>query len=329
MEASMARMEKGAGALSAQLAEAELRLSQLSNEFANSGDASVFKEIEKTAKEILSLRQQTAREEEKIRSETTKTSEEYRKQADAQARATTSLMDEIQMLEAKLSGNTELTEELQRQKDFREAFAETKNVEQADRLAELRSRERQAGDFGGAAARRGGGFSQAPPQTNIERLRDAAQNDPRARAEMFRIQNEQSKAMDRAGAMREGGMFNSAALAEIRGERRAEQSAEKFRATEIATERFGGRNMGEAERNFRNMMAEQGVFGGQQGSLEKWAKEQAKTEKEREREERSAGGGAGANAGSALSDRTGEIVGKLSELITEVKERLPQNALAA
>jgi hypothetical protein len=147
---------------------------------------------------------------------------------------------------------------------------------------------------------------------------------------MFRIQNEQSKAMDRAGAMREGGMFGAAARTEIRGERRAEQRAEKFRATEIATERFGGNNMGEAERNFRNMMAEQGMIGSrEQGSLEKWAKEQAKTEKEREREERSAGGGAGANAGSAPSDRTGEIVGKLSELITEVKERLPQNALAA
>jgi hypothetical protein len=320
-------MEKGAGALSAQLAEAELRLSQLSNEFANSGDASVFKEIEKTAKEILSLRQQTAREEEKIRSETTKTSEEYRKQADAQAKATTSLMDEIQMLEAKLSGNTELTEELQRQKDFREAFAETGSVEQADRLAELRSRERQAGGSGGSAARRGGGFSEPAPQTNIERLRAAAQTDPNARAALMRLNAEQSRGTERAGSMRERGAFNSAARAEIRAENRAEKRAEKFNANQIAMDRFGGSNEGEAFRNYRNMMAEQGVFGSSQSDFRKWAREQAKSEKEREREEKKAGGGAGGGGGgSAAAALATEST--LSQLLKEIMERLPQNALA-
>ena len=328
LEASMARMEKGAGALGAKLAEAELRLSELSNEFANSGDANVFKEIEKTAKEILSLRQQTAREEEKIRSETTKTSEEYRKQADAQARATTSLMDEIQMLEAKLSGNTELTEELQRQKDFREAFAQTGNAEQADKLAELRSRERQAGGSVGSVPRRGGGLSSSAPQSNLDLLRQQAETDPRARAELFRLQNEQSRDMNRAGDLRERGFFQSSASAEIRAEKRAEQRAERFNARELATDRFGGKNMGEAFQNFRRMMSEQGVFGSSQKDFEKWAREQVRTEKEREREERRAGGDGG-GSGAAASDPMGGISGQLSIIISEITKRLPQNALAA
>jgi hypothetical protein len=335
MEASMARMEKGAGALSAQLAEAELRLSQLSNEFANSGDASVFKEIEKTAKEILSLRQQTAREEEKIRSETTKTSEEYRKQADAQAKATTSLMDEIQMLEAKLSGNTELTEELQRQKDFREAFAETRNVEQADRLAELRSRERQAGGSVGSAPRRGGGFSEPVPQTNIERLRAAAQTDPSARAALMRLNAEQSRGTERAGELRDGGMFSSAARAELRAERRAEQRAERFNAIQAATDRFGGRNMGEAFNNFRRMMSEQGVFGSNQQDFEKWAREQAKSEKQREQEERGAGAGGKGDAATKPADPMAGVATDISairNILTQqdgIHDRLPIRVMAA
>ena len=183
-----------------------------------------------------------------------------------------------------------------------------------------------------APSRGAGGSSRfsasAPrPQTSLDRLRQSAQDDPRARAEMFRIQNEQSKAMDRASRMREGGMLGAAARTEIRGERRAEQRAEKFRATEIATERFGGRNMGEAERNFRNMMAEQGIIGSkEQGSLQQWAKEQAKTEKEREREERSAGGAGGSGGGSA--DPINTVVSKLDSIIKEITERLPQNALS-
>jgi hypothetical protein len=185
-----------------------------------------------------------------------------------------------------------------------------------------------------APSRGAGGSSRssasAPrPQSSLDRLRQSAQDDPRARAEMFRIQNEQSKAMDRAGTMREGGMFNSAAQLEIKSERDAQQRAEKFRAREIATERFGGNNAGEAFRNFRDMMAEQGVFGSSQKDFEKWAADQAKSETERKEEEAKRSGGAGAGAGSAPQDKSAEIVGKLSELITEVKERLPQNALAA
>jgi hypothetical protein len=164
------------------------------------------------------------------------------------------------------------------------------------------------------------------PQSALDRLRQSAQDDPRARAEMFRIQNEQSRAMDRAGTLREGGMFRSAANAEIRGERRAEQRAENFRAREIATERFGGRNTGEAFRNFREMMSEQGVFGSNQQDFEKWAKEQAKSEKERQAQESS--GATPSKDGSKPTDPMQSVVSKMDKIIAEIMERLPQNALS-
>jgi hypothetical protein len=184
-----------------------------------------------------------------------------------------------------------------------------------------------------APSRGAGGSSRssasAPrPQSALDRLRQSAQDDPRARAEMFRIQNEQSRTTDRAGTLREGGMFRSAANAEIRGERRAEQRAENFRAREIATERFGGRNMGEAFRNFREMMSEQGVFGSNQKDFEKWAATQAKSEKERQQEELEggAGGGKGGKGGGG-TDPLNTVVSKLDSIIKEITERLPQNAL--
>jgi hypothetical protein len=175
-----------------------------------------------------------------------------------------------------------------------------------------------------APSRSAGGSSRSsasapPPQSALDRLRQSAQDDPRARAEMSRIQNEQSKAMDRAGRMREGEMFGAAARAEIRGEQRAEQRAEKFRAREIATERFGGNNMGEAFSNFRNMMAEQGVLGSNQEDFEKWAEEQAKSGKEREREEERASG-----AGGGSQAKQGDPISKVSQTIENIYKILSQ-----
>jgi hypothetical protein len=162
---------------------------------------------------------------------------------------------------------------------------------------------------------------------------------------MFRIQNEQSKAMDRAGRMREGGMFNSAASAEIRGERRAEQRAEEANVKQFLRDQYGTGNFGDAFREFdrnnnisgwgstRKLMELHGYEPelGESSSqaFERMVRDQAKSESERKEEEVQRSGGAGGGSGSAPQDKSAEIVGKLSELITEVKERLPQNALAA
>jgi hypothetical protein len=304
MEASMARMEKGAGALGAQLAEAELRLSQLSQEFAQSGDADVFKEIEKTAKEILTLRQQTAKEEEKIRSETAKTSEEYRKQADAQARSIVSIDEEIQMLEAKLGGNEALTEEIQRQQDFRKAFEKTRNVEQADKLADLLSRERQmesgaqspgqriANEEAAARALHAprGGPRNAPPSEGM-------------RAAMLRGESRGNRARQRGNELAEAGMFRSAVRAFDRADRTADRIAENQRVRDFYGSEFGAGNAGEAFGEFRDMfgglnsksMIEKGLEDAglkydptrdEQANFDRLAREQSKSPEERAREER-------------------------------------------
>ena len=304
MEASMARMEKGAGSLGAQLAEAELKLAELSQEFAQSGDAEVFKEIEKTAKEILTLRQQTAKEEEKIRSETAKTSEEYRKQADAQARSIVSIDEEIQMLEAKLGGNEALTEEIQRQQDFRKAFEKTGNVEQADKLADLLSRERQmesgaqnssqriANEEANARALHAprGGPRNAPPNEGM-------------RAAMLRGENRGNRARQRGNELAEAGMFRSAVRAFDRADRTADRIAENQRVRDFYGSEFGAGNAGEAVGEFRDMfgglnsksMIEKGLEDAglkydptrdEQANFDRLAREQSKSPEERAREER-------------------------------------------
>jgi hypothetical protein len=249
MEASMARMEKGAGALGAQLAEAELRLSQLSQEFAQSGDADVFKEIQKTAKEILSLRQQTAREEEKIRSETAKTSEEYRKQADAQARSIVSIDEEIQMLEAKLSGNEALSEELQRQQDFRKAFEATGSAEQADKLAGLLAQERQM--EGGGRGGSGGSTTRTDrPLTQDQRV---AQMRAAAAAE---------RTMGRAGEFQAGGMFNSAVNRQMASERAEALVMDRQANRDLAAQfDFAGREAGNLGEAMKSVIDEVGKMG--------------------------------------------------------------------
>jgi hypothetical protein len=359
MEASMARMEKGAGALGAQLAEAELKLAELSQQFAQSGDAEVFKEIQKTAKEILSLRQQTAKEEEKIRSETAKTSEEYRKQADAQARAIMSLDEEIQMLEAKLSGNEALTEELQRQQDFREAFEKTGNVDQADKLAGLRARERQMDGAGRGGS--GGGSSLGPVGARLP-----TENE---RVGELRGGAAQQRADQRAAELANAGMFRSAIRAQDRGQRAADRAMDSARMRDMAAQfDFAGRsagNVGEAMKglvdemgrmdfldklretegfdptkgemdNFKNAL-EKGAFDAQrdferdaEGKMRRMADEQSKTPDQRKREEeearsksKSPGGGQDQQQQAAQL-----IYNWLTDtFFTEFKERLPQSAM--
>jgi hypothetical protein len=185
------------------------------------------------------------------------------------------------------------------------------------------------GDGGGGGGNRGGGSSRAAaPQSNLDRLRDAAKTDPRARAELMRLQNDQSQAMSRASDFRARGFFSSAASAEIRAEQRAEQQADKIAARNLATDRFGGSNMGEAFRNFREDMAKHGgSFAGSQKDFEKWANQQAKTEKQREQDQAASGSGAGAKTESK-GEPFGEVVGRLDQIIAEITERLPQTSMA-
>jgi hypothetical protein len=151
----------------------------------------------------------------------------------------------------------------------------------------------------------------------------------------MRLQNEQSQQMSRADDLRARGFFSSAASAEIRAEQRAEQRAEKIAARNLATDRFGGSNMGEAFRNFREDMAKQGGgFAGSQKDFEKWAQEQVKTEKERERQEEMGSGGpgqAGAQGKDPMTTLAADI-GEIKTVLTRtdgILDRLPVRSLAA
>jgi hypothetical protein len=316
MEASMARMEKGAGALGAQLAEAELRLSQLSQEFAQSGDADVFKEIEKTAKEILSLRQQTAREEEKIRKETTETSAEYRKQAELQARAIVSIEEEVNLLEAKLSGNKDLMAELQRQQDFNEAREKTgrSDVGLADRLAELRAEERRREEEEAGQRTSRGGVSRIDPTTN-QRI-GALRGDFRAR-----------EAEERAAALANRNMFRSATAAEDRADRRRDSAMQSARMRDTFEKQFGASNLGEAYREYQN----ETPFGQRltQDQFKQFYQDMAKTPEERRREEEAARGKDSAG-GKPTDDPMQGIRSAVRDLKTYIVDgdRLPQHAMS-
>jgi hypothetical protein len=186
------------------------------------------------------------------------------------------------------------------------------------------------GDDTPAPTTRGGGAGRAAPapQSNLDALRERGQTDPRARAEMMRLQNDMSRAMSRAGDLRERGMFGAAADAEIRAEKRLESAADKIAAREAATDMFGGTNSGEAFRNFRDMMREGGMLSGMnQSQFDKFFQDQVKTERERE-EEKQSGGQAGGGGGGGGPDPLSDISGKIDKVIQEITDRLPQNALA-
>jgi hypothetical protein len=179
---------------------------------------------------------------------------------------------------------------------------------------------------GEAPTRRTTSLPAPKPQSNLDLLRQQGQTDPRARAEMMRLQNESAATMNRANNLRDRGFFSSAANVEMRAERQAEQRAERFNARQLASDRFGGNNMGESFRAFKNMMVEQGVFSTvSQKDFEKWARDQVRSEKERERSDKASG--AGGKEAAKGSDPMGGIVSQLDRIIKEITDRLPQHAL--
>ena len=177
----------------------------------------------------------------------------------------------------------------------------------------------------------GGAGRRAPaPQSNLDALRESAKTDPSARAEIMRMENNQARDMERAGAMRDRKMFGSAASAEIRAEGRMQTGADKIAARTAATDMFGGTNSGEAFRNFQDMMRDGGMLSGMnQSQFDKFFQDQVKTEREREEEAQASGRGAG---GEAADGGQGNVLQKIESqidsIIKEITNRLPQNALA-
>jgi hypothetical protein len=189
----------------------------------------------------------------------------------------------------------------------------------------------------------GGGTSATKPTTALDRLRAAAETDVRARAELMRLQDREARDMARADQMRATGRFGSAASAQIRAEQRAEASASREMEKQTTRSMFGGAgNIGEAARNLSNEAFKKGMSLSEamsskgidrktgestEKALERFVRDQSKTEAQRKEE--AARGAGPSGAGQGPSDPMGEVIGKLEQIIQEITDRLPQNALAA
>jgi hypothetical protein len=236
---------------------------------------------------------------------------------------------EVELIEAKLRGDKARVAALEEQRDFERALDQTGSFETAANVAAAKSAERAAQDAERSSASSGSGSSSQSPQSALERLQKRAENDPSAAAQLSRIMRDQNAAEGRAAAMRDSGAFSSAASSEQRARARAERQAAERNARDFATDQFGGNNMAEAFRNYREDMRAAGVstMGETQKDFEKWAREQSKTSAERKREEEKAAGGAAKGKDSLAANLATEST--LQTLIKEIRDRLPQNALAA
>jgi hypothetical protein len=170
----------------------------------------------------------------------------------------------------------------------------------------------------GTSTRAGGlAASSADPLTRDQQLAKM-----RADAASQRNLGRVSEFMDR-------GAFGSALAAQERAQRAADRILDRQGAKDFAREMYGGRDMAESFKNFRDEMKERGglesTFGISRKDFERWAKEQAKTKTEREREEKQTGEAAGGGKGS---DPFSAVSGQLDTIIKEITERLPQHAMS-
>jgi hypothetical protein len=159
----------------------------------------------------------------------------------------------------------------------------------------------------------------------------------------MRLQDREAQDMARADQMRATGRFGSAARAQIRAEQRAEASASREMEKQTTRSMFGGAgNIGEAARNLSNEAFKKGMSLSEamsskgidrktgestERALERFVRDQSKTEAERKEE--AARGAGPSGAGQSPADPMGEVIGKLEQIIQEITDRLPQNALAA
>ena len=237
---------------------------------------------------------------------------------------------EVELIEAKLRGDKARVAALEEQRDFERALDQTGSFETAANVAAAKAAERAAQDAERSAAPSGRGGSSPSDQSALERLQKRAENDPSAAAQLSRIMRDQNAAESRAAAMREIGAFSSAASSEQRARDRAERQAAERNARDFATDQFGGNNMAEAFRNYREDMRAAGVstMGETQKDFENWAREQSKTEKQRAKEEAAtAGRGGGGGPGSSGGKPEDGLTKAVNEIKAILKESLPISAL--
>ena len=246
---------------------------------------------------------------------------------------------EVALIEAQLSGNKKLEESLREQADFESAFAKTQDTEEASKFAAAKAAERaaqaakQGGDSGGGS---GGGLRSVSPRSALQRLEDMSRGgNVDARTALMRMDAEQSRAAGRISQLSESGMHRSAAAAEIRNENRMQDRAMRELTKQTMGQFFGARNAGDAARNFERDALKGGMTTKEamdkmgidrklgestRDALDRFAKEQAKTETERAKEQADMEQGGGGGGGRAASTEPATEA-TLKQIFEKIQER--------
>jgi uncharacterized protein with HEPN domain len=187
------------------------------------------------------------------------------------------------------------------------------------------------GPTGGGSSEGGQSFS--APKSPLDRLEIISQGgDVDARTALMRLQAEQNRYAPRAAQLEESKMFRSAASAQIRNENRMQNRAMGELTKQTRDQFFGARNAGDAARNFEREAFKSGMTNKEamdkmgidrklgestRDALDRFAKQQAKTETERAREQADSGGGGGGGRAPSTEPATEATLKQIFEKIQE------------
>ena len=271
--------------------------------------------------------------------ELAKQAEQLAKQEAQRQRAIRDTAAEIALIEAKLTGNKQLEESLREQADFQSAFDKTNSFETAANFAATKSAERAAAEAGQAdrsGAPSGGLAQTSPGKSPLQRLEDMSRGgNAAARAALMRAEAEQSRNLANTATLSERGSFGSAARQQIRSEERMQDRAMRELTKQTRDQFFGARNAGDAARNFErdafkagmttkeamnNMGIDRKLGESTRDALDRFAKEQAKTETERAKEQADMEQGGGGGGGGAVSTEPATEA-TLKRIFEKIQER--------
>ena len=249
------------------------------------------------------------------------------------------LWAETDLIEAQLSGNKKLEESLREKADFASALEKTNSFETAAHFAAVKAAERaaQAANQGGqSGGQSGGGFRSDSARSPLQRLEDMSRGgNVDARTALMRLEAEQARAAGRVSQLSESGMNRSAAAAQIRSENRMQDRAMRELTKQTMGQFFGARNAGDAARNFERDALKSGMTTKEamnkmgidrklgestRDALDRFAKEQAKTETERAKEQADIEQGGGGGGGRAASTEPATEA-TLKEIFKKIQER--------
>jgi hypothetical protein len=169
----------------------------------------------------------------------------------------------------------------------------------------------------------------------LDRLQDMSRGgNVDARAALMQAEAEQARSLANTATLSERGLHRSAARQQIRSEDRMQDRAMRELTKQTRDQFFGARNAGDAARNFERDALKGGMTTKEamdkmgidrklgestRDALDRFAKEQAKTETERAKEEAdtAAGGGGGGGRGAGAEPATEATLKQIFEKIQE------------